>query len=120
MMIAVRIPGKRSDKGRSKLAVCGYHGWGDWYLAANLGEDSRLDGHLLPGLEPTGVPVELRNTVQSFRYNQIEELKAIAKSDGASLAAIVMEPIRFSEPADGFLRKVREIANQIGRGLDLR
>ncbi len=52
--VAVRIG--RAASGRSGVAFCGYHGWHDWYLAANLGEDSALDGHLLPGLEPAGVP----------------------------------------------------------------
>ena len=112
MMVAVRIA--RSFTGRSGVALCGYHGWGDWYLAANLAEDSSLDGHLLPGLQPHGVPTELRNTVQTFRYNYIEELERIAATRGSNIAAIVIEPIRFAEPADGFLEKVRAIASRIG------
>jgi glutamate-1-semialdehyde 2,1-aminomutase len=112
MMIAVRIA--RAFTGRSGIALCGYHGWGDWYLAANLGEDSTLDGHLLPGLQPTGVPTELRNTSRTFRYNQIEELEGIAATHGSTLGAIVMEPIRFSEPTNGFLEKVRAIADRTG------
>jgi glutamate-1-semialdehyde aminotransferase len=75
MMVAVRIA--RAFTRKSAIALCGYHGWGDWYLAANLGEDSKLDGHLLPGLQPNGVPGELRNTVKTFRYNQIDELQSI-------------------------------------------
>jgi glutamate-1-semialdehyde 2,1-aminomutase len=112
MMVAARIA--RAFTGRSGIALCGYHGWGDWYLAANLGEDSKLDGHLLPGLQPNGVPRELRNTVRTFRYNRIEELQAIADASGPSLAAIVMEPIRYSQPADGFLEKVRATADRTG------
>ena len=59
--IAVRIV--RASTGRDKLAFCGYHGWQDWYLAANLPTqtsgadyDPLGQGHLLPGLKPAGVP----------------------------------------------------------------
>ena len=50
MAVATRIA--RAWSGRDKVAFCGYHGWHDWYLAANLADDSNLDGHLLAGLEP--------------------------------------------------------------------
>jgi glutamate-1-semialdehyde aminotransferase len=69
--VAVRIA--RAASGRSKIAFCGYHGWHDWYLAANLGDSANLDGQLLPGLKPLGVPRELTNTAIPFRYNQIED-----------------------------------------------
>ena len=54
MAVAVRIA--RAHTRRDLVAFCGYHGWHDWYLAANLAEESALDGHLLPGLDPAGVP----------------------------------------------------------------
>ena len=72
MAVAVRIA--RAATGRARLAFCGYHGWADWYLAANLGETDALNGHLLPGLDPAGVPASLRGTALPFRYNQIAEL----------------------------------------------
>ncbi|MBZ0305533.1 MAG: aminotransferase class III-fold pyridoxal phosphate-dependent enzyme, partial [Anaerolineae bacterium] len=50
--IAIRIA--RAASGKDKVAICGYHGWHDWYLSANLGDDKNLAGHLLPGLEPKG------------------------------------------------------------------
>ena len=112
MAIAVRIA--RAFSGRDKVAVCGYHGWSDWYLAANLGEDTALDGHLLPGLDPAGVPRGLRGTALTFRYNHIEDLEAIVEKHGPDIGAIVMEPVRYQLPADGFLQKVREIATRIG------
>jgi glutamate-1-semialdehyde 2,1-aminomutase len=94
--------------------VCGYHGWGDWYLSANLGETDALNGHLLPGLAPNGVPRELAGTVSTFRYNRLDELDAVIAAHGESIAAIVMEPMRFTEPADGFLQSVRAAADRIG------
>ena len=112
MSIAVRIA--RARTGRDKVAFCGYHGWCDWYLAANLAEDAALDAHLLPGLEPRGVPRGLQGTALPFHYNHIEELKAIANANRKDLAAIVMEPQRGQEPAPGFLENVRDIANELG------
>ncbi len=53
MAVAVRIA--RAHTGKDKVAFCGYHGWHDWYLAANLGEKNALGDHLLPGLSPAGV-----------------------------------------------------------------
>jgi glutamate-1-semialdehyde 2,1-aminomutase len=112
MTIAVRIA--RAHTRRDKIAFCGYHGWHDWYLAANLAEDSALDGHLLPGLEPAGVPRGLLGTALPFRYNHFEELQAIVTQNRNELAAIVMEPIREHEPQPGFLDQVRAIAAEIG------
>ena len=112
MGIAVRIA--RASTRRDKVALCGYHGWNDWYLAANLGATSALDGHLLQGLDPAGVPSALRGTALPFRYNQIAELEAIVAKQRGELAAIVMEPMRHDAPRDGFLQKIRAIADEIG------
>lgn len=111
MAIAIRIA--RAKTGKDKIAFCGYHGWHDWYLAANLGAEDTLDGHLMPGLEPAGVPRGLRGTAFPFNYNKVEELKAIASKHKGELAAIVMEPIRNYEPEPGFLEGVRELATSI-------
>ena len=75
--IAIRIA--RAAAGKDKVAVCGYHGWHDWYLAANLGDDSSLDGHLLPGLEPKGVPRNLRGSILPFNYNDFDTLERITR-----------------------------------------
>jgi glutamate-1-semialdehyde aminotransferase len=110
MAIAVRIA--RAYTGKEKIAFCGYHGWHDWYLSANLADDTNLDGHLLPGLEPKGVPRGLKGTSIPFNYNRINELEdIIAKND--DIGIIVMEPIRNHEPENNFLGKVRKIANDI-------
>lgn len=104
LAMAVRIA--RAATGRSGIAFCGYHGWGDWYLAANLGNDQALDGHLLPGLQPLGVPRELRDTAVPFRYNDLDSFNAAVKKLEGRLAAVIMEPMRSQEPQDGFLEKV--------------
>lgn len=111
MAIAIRIA--RAKTRKDKIAFCGYHGWHDWYLAANIGEEATLDGHLLPGLEPAGVPRCLRHTAFAFMYNKIDELKSVISQYGDEVAAIVIEPIRNYEPEPGFLEGVREIATSI-------
>jgi glutamate-1-semialdehyde aminotransferase len=112
MSVAVRIA--RAATGRDKIAFCGYHGWSDWYLAANLAEEKALDGHLLAGLEPAGVPRGLTGTMLPFRYNHIEDLRAIVEREGKDLAAIVMEPTRDHGPDAGFLEEIRSIATKLG------
>ena len=108
--IAIRIA--RAASGRDKVAICGYHGWHDWYLSANLADDQSLDGHLLPGLEPKGVPRNLKNTVFPFNYNNFEELKALV--DAQDIGVIKMEVVRNMGPEDKFLEKVRDLATARG------
>jgi glutamate-1-semialdehyde 2,1-aminomutase len=115
LAIAARIA--RASTGRSKIAFCGYHGWQDWYLAANLSsavDDDPLAGHLLAGLNPAGVPKELAGTALPFKYNCLDELDAILKREGDDLAAIFMEPTRSQLPDPGFLEGVRERADSCG------
>ena len=106
--IAIRIA--RAHSGKDKIAFCGYHGWHDWYLSSNLSNEKNLIGHLLPGLNPKGVPSSLINTALPFHYNKIDELKAIVKNN--RIGTIIMEPSRHEEPKNEFLKQVREIANK--------
>ncbi len=112
MAVAVRIARARS--GREKVAFCGYHGWHDWYLAANLPQGDALDGHLLPGLAPAGVPASLSGTALPFHYNRLDELERIVAANRGELAAIVMEPVRSTEPLPGFLESVRALTDDAG------
>lgn len=112
MAVAVRIA--RAHTQRSKIAFCGYHGWHDWYLSANLGTENVLGEHLISGLNPIGVPVELKGTALPFRYNHLEELEAIVSAFGKDLAAIVMEPIRNFDPDPSFIQGVRALSDETG------
>lgn len=111
MAIAIRIA--RAHTRKDTVAFCGYHGWSDWYLAANLADDANLDGHLLPGLEPAGVPRGLKGTSIPFNYNRIDELEKIIDQND-DIGVIVMEPIRHHEPKNDFLGRIRKIADEIG------
>ncbi|WP_460692682.1 aminotransferase class III-fold pyridoxal phosphate-dependent enzyme [Mucilaginibacter puniceus] len=105
--IAIRIA--RAASGRDKVAICGYHGWHDWYLSANHnGGGDDLSGHLLPGLSPNGVPKNLKDTVYPFHYNNYEELLSIVNNN--DIGVIKMEVVRNFGPEDNFLQKVRDLA----------
>lgn len=110
--ISIRIA--RAATGRDKVAICGYHGWHDWYLSANLGSEKNLDGHLLPGLQPNGVPRALAGTTLPFNYNDIEQLESLIQANLGEIAAIKMEVSRSTGPEDGFLQKVRDVASEHG------
>ena len=104
----------RATTGRSLLAICGYHGWHDWYLAANVGGDDALDGHLATGLEPVGVPPELRGTNLTFHYGDVEAFDQLIADHGDRLAGVVMEPCRMHHPPPGFLEHVRAETRRVG------
>jgi len=106
--IAIRIA--RAAAGRDNVAICGYHGWHDWYLSVNLADDQGLDGHLLPGLEPRGVPRNLRGTVFPFSYNNFAELATLVANN--RIGVIKMEVMRNDGPTDNFLEKVRTLATE--------
>ncbi len=109
--MCVRIA--RAYKKKDKVAICGYHGWHDWYVSVNLGDSDALAGHLLPGIPTGGVPSELRGTTIPFHYNNYEELLDIVDKN-PDLAAIKMEVCRNFGPEDNFLQKVRDLATERG------
>jgi glutamate-1-semialdehyde 2,1-aminomutase len=106
--ISIRIA--RAASGKDGVAICGYHGWHDWYLSANLENRENLDKHLLPGLSTVGVPKALHKTVYPFSYNNYEELEFLVKNN--DIGVIKMEVTRNIPPADNFLEKVRNLASK--------
>ncbi|MDR2643421.1 MAG: aminotransferase class III-fold pyridoxal phosphate-dependent enzyme [Planctomycetaceae bacterium] len=95
---AVRVA--RGFTKRDYVAVCGYHGWQDWYI----GTTSRN----------LGVPKATQELSLTFKYNDIESLYKLFKEYPDKIAAVIMEPMGFEEPKDQFLHKVKELANQNG------
>ena len=104
--VAIRIA--RAASGRDGVAVCGYHGWHDWYLSANLSDDDKLAEHLLPGLSTAGVPKSLKGNVHPFNYNDFSHLSKLVLENG--IGVIKMEVMRNVEPSDDFLQRVRRLA----------
>ena len=103
MAIAIRIARAKSKK--DVVAFSGYHGWHDWYLATNLKNNNNLKNHLLPGLEPLGVPKKLANTVIPFTYNSVTEFNKLNKK---ILAAVVIEGCRYSYPSKEFIKAIEK------------
>jgi glutamate-1-semialdehyde 2,1-aminomutase len=111
-MVAVRLA--RAATGRSKVLFSGYHGWHDWYLAANLGEDRPLERHLLPGITPLGVPRELRGTTVPFEYNNLASLESALEANRGEVACVILEPARSFLPQPGYLESVLDLTHKHG------
>ena len=111
MAIAIRIA--RAKTRKDIVLFCGYHGWHDWYLSANLSDDKALDGHLLPGLSPLGVPRGLKGTAYSFKYNDIKSFLELFEKYQNNIAAVVMEPIRNKYPQEEFISTIKSKTKSI-------
>ena len=111
-MMAVAIRLARAYTKREKIMICGYHGWHDWYLATNISSNNNLDNHLLPGLNPLGVPKGLKDTIIPFNFNSCDDLKNVVMKHAKECAAIIMEPARNSLACKKFLKEIRKIATK--------
>ena len=107
--IAVRIA--RAYSGKDGVAICGYHGWHDWYISTNLGNKKNLDEIFLPGISTLGVPKKISGLTYPFRYNDINGIKNLIKRN-KNIGTIFMEVERNEKPKNHFLKKIRDIANK--------
>ena len=106
--IAIRLA--RASTKKNNIAFCGYHGWHDWYLAANLKSKNNLSQHLIKGLNVEGVPSKLKKTIFPFMYNNFNQLKKIVEKN--NIGIIKMEVMRNEPPKNNFLKKVRALADK--------
>ena len=106
--VAIRIA--RAATKKDHIAICGYHGWHDWYLSVNLKGKNNLKNHLLPGLSPYGVPNTLKNQTHPFKYGDLKSFKKIIKK--FKLAAVIMEVGRSNLPDKKFLMQIRKLTFQ--------
>lgn len=95
---AVRVA--RAFTGRDHVAVCGYHGWQDWYIGSTA--------------RNLGVPRAVRELTHSWTYNDAESLKALFDAHPGGFAAVVMEPMNIAEPLPGFLHEVQALCRAHG------
>ena len=109
--VAVRIA--RAASGRDKVAICGYHGWHDWYLAGGLSKNKNLQSHLLPDLELKGVPKFLKNSAFAFEYNNLGQFKKLIKQN-PNIGVVKMEVSRNFKPKNNFLKEIRKITKSKG------
>jgi len=108
--IALRVA--KVATGREKIALCGYHGWHDWYLAANLSNPRNLDKHFLKSAPTNGVSKLFKNNIFVFDYNNFNQLKKIISQH--NLAAVIMEVSRSAKVNLNFLESVRKITKKMG------
>ena len=106
--VAIRIARAYSIK--SNIAICGYHGWHDWYLSTNLSDKKNLDSHLMKNLSINGVPRNLKNTVFPFEYNNFKQLKRLVEDK--NIGIIKMEVERNYVPKNNFLKKIRKLCDK--------
>ncbi|RAP31655.1 aspartate aminotransferase family protein [Candidatus Marinamargulisbacteria bacterium SCGC AG-343-D04] len=93
---AIRLA--RAYTNKEHIAVCGYHGWQDWYI----GSTSR----------DLGIPESTKALTHTFKYNDISSLQSIFNKHPKKIAGIILEPMNITEPKDDFLQKVQEIAKR--------
>ena len=108
MSLAIRLA--RANNQTTKIAFSGYHGWQDWYLAANLKNITNLNNHLLKNLIPLGIPKELKGSTIPFRFNDFDQINKIAKSE--KLAAIVIECGRYNYLSKDFVKKINKLCKK--------
>ena len=107
--LAVRIA--RGGTGRDKILFSGYHGWHDWYQAANLLSEEGRGGATVTGTKPIGVPRALEGTAIPFAEGDLERLKRLFEENKGEVAAVMMEPIRSNDPPPGYLEAVKQLCH---------
>ncbi|HVS54017.1 MAG TPA: aminotransferase class III-fold pyridoxal phosphate-dependent enzyme [Opitutaceae bacterium] len=90
----------RAHTGRERIACCGYHGWQDWYIGSTP--------------RHRGVPGAVRALTQSFPYNDLPALQKLLEAHPGEFAAVIMEPVNFQTPDEGYLAGVKALAHQHG------
>lgn len=95
---AVRLA--RAYTGRDRVAVCGYHGWQDWYIGTTA--------------RNRGVPKAVSDLSHVFPFNDLEALDRLLAAHPGEFACVIMEAMNAVEPADGYLAGVRDIAHRHG------
>ena len=95
---AIRLA--RAHTGRDRVAVCGYHGWQDWYIGSTA--------------RHRGVPQATRDLTHAFAYNDLDSLRAVLEKHPREFAAVILEPMNTTEPKPGFLQGVKDLAHQHG------
>ena len=109
MSLAVRIA--RAFVSKQKIAFSGYHGWFDWYLAANFGNSKNLDQHLLKGLSPKGVYPGLKESIFPFRYDDPEDFLKIIKQE-KNIGIVIVESARYDYPKKEFVNQINRICKK--------
>jgi len=93
---AIRLA--RAYTKREHVAVCGYHGWQDWYIGSTT--------------RNLGVPECITSLTHSFTYNDLNSLEQLFREYPEQLAAVIMEPMNLAYPIPGFLEGVQALCKK--------
>lgn len=110
MSVAIRIA--RSYKKKDKILFCGYHGWYDWYISANLKNSNKLNQHLLPGVSASGIPKSLRDMSEPFEFNDTDDFKSKFLKNLKKLSCVVLEPARTHHCDKNFVKTIRSFCTK--------
>ena len=105
--IAIRLA--RSFTKKNKIAICGYHGWHDWYLSANYKAKS-LDNFLFKDIQLRGIPNHYKNQSYVFEFNNLNSFYKLMKKK--NFCAVIMEVERNIKPNISFLKSIRKFCTQ--------
>ncbi len=106
MAMAIRIA--RSNSNKYKIIFSGYHGWHDWYIAANLSDVKNLNNHLLKNLKPLGIPKTLKNTIIPLKFNDHNQLLKLFKKN-KDVNIMVIEGARNDYPSKKFVETINKL-----------
>jgi glutamate-1-semialdehyde aminotransferase len=110
MSVAVRIA--RTYTNKSKVLFCGYHGWHDWYISANLKNTNKLNNHLLPGISSLGIPKELSGLAEPFEFNNKLDFEKKFFKSVKKLSCVVLEPARAYHCDLSFVKTIRKLCTK--------
>lgn len=110
MSVAVRIA--RAYKKQDKVLFCGYHGWYDWYISANIKNTNKLNNHLLPGISSLGIPKVLSDSAEPFEFNNINDFEKKFYKNYKKLSCVVLEPARAYHCDINFVKTIRKLCTK--------
>lgn len=98
---AIRLA--RAHTGRDMIAICGDHPFfstDDWFI----------------GTTPVnaGIPKAVRDLTVAFRYDDLEDARALFARHPGRIAAVILEPARGADPSPGYLSALKALAHREG------
>jgi len=100
---AIRIARKATGRDLILTVGSGYHSWHSWFQAVKP--------------EHPGIPELYTRMVQALPYNDLlafQQAFNLTDAEGYRVAAVILEPCHYDEPAPGFLDGLRELCTQHG------
>ncbi|WP_407658163.1 glutamate-1-semialdehyde 2,1-aminomutase [Hyphomicrobium album] len=93
----------RAHTGRDLIAICGDHPFfssDDWFIGTTVMN--------------AGVPEQIKALTVTFKYNDLQSVRALFDKHPGRIAAVILEAARVDEPAPGFLHELRELCHADG------